>query len=59
MYNNPFNGFSDDDIDEILKTIRRSDTEEKLEKEIVCECGSEKTYGQHATHSDWCPKYKE
>jgi hypothetical protein len=21
-----------------------------------CECGSEKTYGPQATHSDWCPK---
>ena len=21
-----------------------------------CECGSEKTYGKNAFHSDWCPK---
>ena len=26
---------------------------------IKCECGAEKTYGEGATHSFWCPKYKK
>lgn len=25
---------------------------------LKCECGSEKTYGANAFHSDWCPKYE-
>ena len=45
------NGLSEHHLDRIVWL------DESQTKQIVCECGSEKTYGEYATHSDWCPKW--
>jgi len=49
-------------------SIPESMTEEEIDKaleflneqeSLECECGSEKIYGESASHSSWCPKHDD
>lgn len=47
-----------DDFSDLWDSESSEDLPERNKKEeiIKCECGSEKTYGEDTTHSDWCAK---
>lgn len=49
---------SDEEMLEMLDELDRIEYNRGRRKNLKCECGSEKVYGEDATHSDWCPKYE-
>lgn len=58
-----WNNNDEEYVEWIWDELKQDFKKEKIKKDDwfnpVCECGSEKTYGKDATHSEWCAKYKK
>lgn len=52
--------YTEEEIDEMLSFLDRAEEADPDDVTLIeCECGAEKTYGESALHSDWCPKAEE